>query len=67
MKYLVRLDLDLIRRNLALADPSAGDEDVLRALAQRGVSRRSDEWWVATAEALGRFGDGEVLQKVEAT
>ena len=66
MKYRVRLDLDLIRRNLSRADPSAKDEDVLRALAQRGVCRRNDEWWGATAEALAKFGDREVIQKMEA-
>ena len=64
MRYLLRLDLERIRRNLSdTATQQVTDDDVFRALAERGVWRHNDDWWGASEAAVGRFGDGEVLQK----
>lgn len=65
MKYLLRLDLAHIRRNLERVNGFAfTDDDVLRTLATRGVWRQSDDWWGATESALTDFREGEIVQKV---
>ncbi len=64
MTFLLRLDLERIRRNLEAATGQPhGDEDVLRELAARGVWRHNEEWWGATQEAAERFAAGELLER----
>jgi hypothetical protein len=65
MSYLLRLDLDLIRRNLASKTSAAvTDDDVYRLLTQRGVWRHSDDWWGASEPAVSHFIEGEIVEKV---
>jgi hypothetical protein len=65
MRYLLRLDLDRVRRNLAATTTSVvTDDDVHRVLTQRGVWRHSDEWWGASQGSLAHFSAGEIVQKV---
>ena len=64
MTSLLRLDLDLIRRNLSgTIDRLITDDDVYRMLAARGVWRHSDEWWGALEEAVVKFSEGEVVER----
>ena len=65
MRYLLRLDLDRVRHNLANRTTAAvTDDDVYRLLSHRGVWCHSDVWWGATERSLSHFHDGEILQKV---
>ena len=62
--YLLRLDLERIRRNLSATAPGGvTDDDLLRALATRGAWRRNDEWWAGSGAALKNFGEGEIIER----
>lgn len=64
MTYLLRLDLERVRRNLETATGSAcSDDDLYRALAARRVWCQSDDWWGAGPRALSLFGEGEILER----
>ena len=65
MTYLLRLDFERVRSNLANATTQPVDEEeLLRELARRGVWRHNELWWGATEAALAHFKDGEVLQRL---
>jgi hypothetical protein len=62
--WVVRLDLDRVRRNMPDEKGDPLDEEVVyRFLAAIGVKRKDDHWWWATEESLLNFRDGEVLEK----
>ena len=64
MTHVVRLDLELIRRNLEAATGSPQThEDVMRLLAMRRVWRQDEEWFTADEAALAEFADAEVLDR----
>jgi hypothetical protein len=46
------------------AGAAQDDDDVMRALAARGVWRHSDEWWGGDENAESRFAAGEILRKL---
>ena len=63
-QYLLRLDLEALRRNLeATAEAPQSIDDVLRLLAGLGVWRQSDQWWGAGEGALVNLREAEVLEK----
>ena len=63
---LLRLDLDLIRRNLEdAAEAPQTEDDVLRLLAGLGLWRHSDEWWGADDAAVRNFREGEIIERRE--
>ena len=66
MRYLLRIDLDLIRRNLeqTAGVPQTAD-DVMRLMAGMGVWRQSDEWWGADEAILRNFREGEIIERKE--
>jgi hypothetical protein len=65
MSYLLRLDLDRVRRNLSNTTTRLmNDDELYRELARRGVWRHNDEWWGGTEAALRYFREGEVVTKV---
>ena len=64
MKWLLRLDLERVRRNLgATTRGTRTEDDVLRLLAELKVWRKSDEWFVADDPVMRTFLDGDVLEK----
>ena len=64
MHYLLRLDLERLRRNLSQTTTSlVTEDDLYRLLTTRGVWRHSDEWWGATEASLQKFGEGEILER----
>ena len=66
MRYLLRLDLDLIRRNLGdTAEAPPTEDDVMRLLAGLGLWRHSDEWWGADEAALKNLREGDVIERKE--
>jgi len=68
MVYLLRLDLDLIRRNLEdTAEAPQTEDDVMRLMAGLGVWRQSDEWWGAEEPALKNFRHGEIIERRQQT
>ena len=65
MTYLLRLDVDRIRRNLERASGGPQTEyNALRALARRSVWRQDERWWRADEKALRAFDEGEVLEQL---
>lgn len=64
LTWLVRLDLERVRRNMPDEAGNPLDEEVVRRfLAVIGVRGKGDGWWRASDEALLNFRDGEVLEK----
>lgn len=64
MQYLIRLDLDRIRRNLDATGSKLHDiEDVHRLLATIQVRRHDEQWFIGDEACLRGFEDGEVLEK----
>ena len=63
-KYLVRLDLERMRRNLETTTGTPQtQEDALRLLAAMKIWRRDEDWFSAAESALHIFLEGEVLEK----
>jgi hypothetical protein len=66
MSYLLRLDLERIRRNLEdAAEAPQTEDDMMRLLAGMRVWRHSDDWWGADEAAVRNFREGEVLERRE--
>jgi hypothetical protein len=64
LDWVVRLDLERIRRNMPDEKGTPLDEEVVyRFLAAIGVKRKDEAWWWASDEALLNLRDGEVLEK----
>ena len=68
MKWLLRLDLERIRRNLEVTTGTPQtDDDVARLLAGMKVWRKDEQWFSADGAMLRNFLDGEILEKRPAT
>ena len=63
MTYLLRLDVERIRLNLANTTSLVEDDDLLRKLSARGVWRHNDQWWGATEAAIRNFEEGEIIER----
>lgn len=63
-RHLLRLDLDLVREEVAQASGTPqSEDDLLRHLGGIGVWRHNDQWWGATDESLRKLPESAVIER----